>query len=270
MDQRKRPFSHAEVDDKLRFLPGLVDYITVAAEASLASVLAAYCFFDSPLGLISFIPLGALNLRRYLIVRGEKRQENIRQEFREILLSVASSIRTGYSVENAFCDAKDVLKNMYGDRSILYGDMVEMDRQIKMHIPVEKAFAGIVRKYPIDEMCALPILDEIESFGEIFLHTKRLGGGYALYLKDTADRLEERINLKSELNAMIAQKKLELTIMSVMPVAILFYMRLTGGSFLEPLYHNVFGVTLMAVCLVIYAGSVMLGRHMIKKVMDEL
>ena len=118
MDQRKRPFSHAEVDDKLRFLPGLVDYIIVAADTSLASVLAAYCFFDSPLGLISFIPLGALNLRRYLIVRGEKRQEHIRQEFESMSFpdsrpqSVSIGVtdaQSGENVDAAVMRADDAL-----------------------------------------------------------------------------------------------------------------------------------------------------------------
>ena len=261
MDKRERAVSHREAFDKLSFVPGVRDILIMTAETIGVSALVAYGFFDSPIGLISAIPIGVLNLHRYCGRCDMKREETIRAEFKEILLSVASSIRTGYSVENAFSEAGEVLNNMYGESSILLSDVDEMNRCVGMHVSVERAFLDIVKKYP---------LDEIESFGEIFLYTKRLGGGYARYLKDTADRLEERITLRSELDAMIAQKKLELSIMSVMPMAILIYMKLTGGSFLAPLYHNAFGVILMSVCLCIYAGSVALGNYMITKVMNSL
>ena len=261
MGQKERAFPHAKADDKLSFVPGIRDYMIMTTEAMGTSALIAYGFFDSAWGLLSVLPVGILNFCRYTRRGSEKKEECIRSEFKEILLSVASSIHTGYAVENAFFDAVDVLKNMYGERSVLMGDIREMNRQVSMHISVEKAFMDIVKKYPIDE---------IESFGEIFLYTKRLGGGYAKYLKDTADRLEERITLKDELNSMIAQKKLELSIMSIMPMAILVYMKLTGGSFLEPLYHNAPGIILMMICLGIYAGSVALGNYMIAKVTNSL
>ena len=102
------------------------------------------------------------------------------------------------------------------------------------------------------------------------MYTKRLGGGYARYLRDTADRLEERINMQGELLSMISQKKLELTIMSVMPMAIVLYMKITSKGFLDPLYHNLTGVVLMIVSLIVYTGSVAFGNYMIKKVTNSL
>ncbi len=261
MDKKRAPLPHRQAGEKLRYEPGVKDVVIILSEAIVAAAIIAYGFFDSVFGLFMVIPVFILNCRRYLRKQNEKKEEDIRREFKEILLSVASSIQTGYSVENAFADAVDVLKNMYGEKSLLIEDLIEMNRQVMMHVSVEKAFIGIVRKYP---------LEEIESFGEIFLYTKRLGGGYAVYLKDTADRLEERITLQSELDSMITQKKLELTIMSVMPAAILLYMKLTGGDFLQPLYHNVLGIVLMIVCLILYGGSVALGNYMIAKVKSEL
>ncbi len=268
MDQGKYAFKPKKANAKVRmnhgrlgYTPGPKDYLTVVAESAFLDLLIAYGFFDSVYALFLIIPIGIINMYRYTKKQNEKREERIRQEFKEILLSVASLLQTGYSVENAFYDAMEVLKNIYGNKSILYSDLMEMNRQVRMHVPVERAFLGIAEKYPIEA---------IESFGEIFLYTKRLGGGYAQYLKDTADRLEERINMQDELKSMIAQKKLELTIMSVMPMAIILYMRLTGGSFMEPLYHNTVGVVLMIASLFIYAGSVALGNHMIVKVTNSL
>ena len=268
MGQKRGAVSYKEAineqmttEEKLEAVISFKDVLIVTAESLGLTALIAYGFFDSLYGMIMLIPVGLINMKRYMIRQNKKRQEKIRQEFKEILLSVAALLQTGYSVENAFYDAKEVLVGLYGEKSELIEDLSEMNRQVAMHVSVEKAFMGIVKKYP---------LEEIESFGEIFLYTKRLGGGYAKYLKDTADRLEERISLRSELESMIAQKKLELSIMSVMPIAILLYMRLTGGSFLTPLYHNVTGLLVMTISLFIYVGSVALGNVMITKVMNRL
>ncbi|MCR5097389.1 MAG: type II secretion system F family protein [Lachnospiraceae bacterium] len=268
MDQKKRTGAHKKAvaeglrsRGRLHYVAGVKDYLIVVLESAGLAVLIAYGFFDSLYGLLVIIPVGIVNCFRYMKKQSEARQERIRQEFKEILLSVASLLQTGYSVENAFYDSADVLKNLYGQKSILIPDLVEMNREVKMHVPVEKAFLSIVEKYPIEE---------IESFGEIFLYTKRLGGGYAKYLRDTADRLEERINMRGELSSMISQKKLELSIMSVMPMVIILYMKLSSRGFLAPLYHNVAGVVLMSGSLLIYAGSVAFGDHIIDKVMNSL
>ncbi len=240
--------------------PGLKD-IPILLQGALIALLFGRLFYDSWIAVAVIMPI---TVPWYLYQKNLERKRNIRLmgiQFRDAISSALTSMKAGYSVENAFADAVDVLKNMYGDKSLLIDDLVEMNREVMMHVSVERAFLGIVKKYPIEE---------IESFGEIFLYTKRLGGGYAVYLKDTADRLEERITLQSELDSMISQKKLELTIMSVMPSAILLYMKLTGGSFLQPLYHNALGVVLMIVCLILYGGSVALGNYMIAKVKSEL
>ncbi len=76
--------------------------------------------------------------------------------------------------------------------------------------------------------------------------------------------------MRSELEAMTAQKRLELSIMSVMPMAIVLYMKLTARSFMEPLYHGIKGIALMSVSLLIYGASVAMGDHIITKVTESI
>jgi tight adherence protein B len=51
--------------------------------------------------------------------------------------------------------------------------------------------------------------------------------------------------------------------MTVMPVGMLAYMRLTAADYMGAVYHNPMGIVVMTVALFVYAGSIWLGRHII-------
>ena len=63
---------------------------------------------------------------------------------------------------------------------------------------------------------------------------------------------------------MTTAKQLEHTIMSVIPAAIILYLRFAFSGFLDVLYEGVFGRMVMTVCLMIYAAAILLGRRMVQ------
>ena len=52
--------------------------------------------------------------------------------------------------------------------------------------------------------------------------------------------------------------------MMVMTAGVLFYIRMGSGEFVEALYHNLSGVLIMTVCLIVYAGACVMGRRMVQ------
>ena len=62
------------------------------------------------------------------------------------------------------------------------------------------------------------------------------------------------------INTIISGKKMEQTVMNIMPFGMIIYLRITSPEFIEPLYGNLFGAAVMSVCLVVYAAAFMLGR----------
>ena len=52
--------------------------------------------------------------------------------------------------------------------------------------------------------------------------------------------------------------------MAVMPAAVLLYIRLGSGEFLEGLYHNMTGALVMSVCLGIYGAAYLMGKRMVQ------
>ena len=74
-------------------------------------------------------------------------------------------------------------------------------------------------------------------------------------IQKTGSNIEERMEIQREMNTLIAQKKLEGKIMSVVPLGMIVYMWVTSPGFLDVLYHNLYGCCFMTVALILYLVS---------------
>ena len=71
-------------------------------------------------------------------------------------------------------------------------------------------------------------------------------------LDECISTMEEQMDVKKEFQTMLASRKLEQRIMSVIPLGMILYMQCTSPSFLSVLYRNTAGVCIMTLCLGIY------------------
>lgn len=228
---------------------------TILIIAMLSNIGIAYVFYDSPLGLLLMPLVYFITKKEYQKYRKRKMQERFQKEFKEFLMCINNGLQVGHSVENAFVDAEQELRIVFGEDSVIHREICEINRQVRMSVPIEKAFLLLVKRYPYEE---------VASFAEIFEFGKRLGGDYSKNLRRTAEKLGEKMELKQEIQTMTAEKRLELLVMSVMPIGIIFYMRIGTGGFLSVLYGNVFGAFLMSTMLALYFAMIKLGIRIIQ------
>jgi uncharacterized protein len=128
----------------------------------------------------------------------------------------------------------------------------QMNQKVKVNIAVEQAYMELAEQMNLEEACA---------FGEILLFAKRLGGNYGKNIQRTATKLGEKMSLQEEITTMMAQKKLEMKVMLVIPLAIIAYVRLTSADLLAVLYGNLAGGLIMSVCLVVYVLMALWSRR---------
>ena len=58
-------------------------------------------------------------------------------QFKECLLAVANSLRTGYAVENAFLESREDIRLLFGERSVMYGELELIRRGMIVNITLE-------------------------------------------------------------------------------------------------------------------------------------
>lgn len=107
-------------------------------------------------------------------------------------------------------------------------------------------------------------MEEVKSFAEVFCTARISGGSLNTVIKSTAAQMAGTMDTKREIATMLAAKVYEQRIMTVMPAAVLLYVRIGSGEFLEGLYHNPSGIGVMTVCLCIYLSAYLMGKRMVQ------
>ncbi len=231
------------------------DYIRVFLEAAGISGLISFLFYESMWAMLQFpiVYVICLKLRKEAV--SNKQKEQVAEEFIEFLRNISASLLAGYSMENAWIEGEKEIGTMYGRESVVYKELKNMNRAVKLNEPLEKCLDSFAQRTEVEE---------IINFAEIFSFAKRSGGNFISIIDRTSYRLCEKYEVKREINVMIAAKKYEQKIMSLIPLGILFYLKLVSREYISILYGSLFGVVFMSICLMVYLLSLILSRKILE------
>lgn len=224
-------------------------------EGGFLTILLSWLYYDSFLAIPFLIPLIWFWHKERENVRREKRQELFRKMFREWILLLASSLTAGYSMENALVQSYQELCLMFPKGGIMQEELKMMLAKAGNNQRPEILFDELAEKYPYEE---------VQSFAEVFKAARISGGSLQTVIRGTAAQMAEIMDTRREIRTLLAARVYEQRIMSVMPAAVLLYIRLGSGEFLEGLYHNMTGALVMSVCLGIYGAAYLMGKRMVQ------
>ena len=211
----------------------------------------AYFFYRSPWAIPVLSPIGFFSFRSICEKKKEKEKEELTAQFRECILAVSTSLQAGYSAENAFVECIKDMKLMYGDEARICLELELMRRGLNINISLEEL---------LQDLAGRSGCEEISEFAQIFSLAKRSGGNMAEIIRTSAALIGRQIELRQELRSLLAGKRMELSIMKVMPFGILFYISFSTPDYFAPLYHNAFGVAVMTGCLAVYLAAYVMGE----------
>ena len=137
---------------------------------------------------------------------------------------------------------KDVL-NLFGKSSCMAEELIIIRKGMGNGIPLVQLLLDLGNRCPGGE---------IQEFAEVFSIAERTGGKWQEIMKKTVDIIQEKAEIKEEIGTIIHAKRVESQIMCLVPFGILFYMNLTSPGYFDVLYHNVAGICIMTVCLLLY------------------
>ena len=221
----------------------------------------SYFFYRSFLALI---PLSLIGAAAFWMIRQqklEKAKQELAGQFRECILAVATSLQAGYSVENAFLECGQDMALMYGEQAAICQELKLIRRGLHINISLEGLLTDMAKRSDCEE---------IAQFAQIFALAKRNGGNMAEIIRNSAGQIGRQIELRQEIQMLLGGKKMELTIMKIMPFGILLYIDMGNPGYYDSLYHNVVGVAVMTGCLGLYLGAYLLGEHIMKGIMADM
>lgn len=217
--------------------------------------ITAWLYYRRVWAVIFLILPGIWLYREFLEEESKKKEQEFQKQFREMIQTLSSALNTGYSVENAFYETQKELKIQYPEEARISRELLLITRKLRMHIPVEQVLEEFAERVPSED---------VKSFVTVFVTAKKSGGDMIGIIRNTTSQIGDKIEVKREIDTLLAAKKYEFQIMSMVPYGIIAYMSLSFSDFMEELYGNVTGIGVMTLCLGIYVGAYYLGVRLLR------
>ena len=227
-------------------------------EAMLVILLVSYLFYHSLYAAVLIVPFYPVFLKIKAVRLLQRQKQELCQQFKEAISSVAAALNAGYSVENAWREAKAEMTQMYGESALIVQELRHIQVHLSMNVPLEELLYDFARRSDIED---------VSCFCQVFFFAKRSGGDFIGIIRTTAERIGQKIELQDRLEADLASRRLESRIMNVVPLIILLYLNLTSPGYFDVLYGNPAGICIMSVCLIVYLTGYALSEQMLQQIL---
>lgn len=203
----------------------------------------ACLFYQSPYGLL-LLPVCIT----VAILKEKKRKERAEAEreqqlFSEYLSSLREALQVGYSLEQAVGEAKKGMLTTYKGEEPFLVSVTHMQHKMQLGLAVEAAFSEMAEESPCED---------IRDFSEVLFIAKRTGGAVQRVIAGTERIIRDKQETLRYIRSALHSREYEVKVMKGMPFAMLLYLNLFMADFLQPLYHNAFGVCVMSAVLAAY------------------
>ena len=224
-------------------------------------VLLSYFFYRS---VIAMIPMAVPGVLFYLGKKKErikKNKEKLEEEFKECITSVATSMRAGYAVENAFRESETDMIRIYGKDADIVTELTLIRRGLVMNIPLEKLLESFSERSGSEH---------IEQFSQVFAIAKKSGGNMPEIIRTSAEVISRQIDVRAEMRTVLSGRRMEQNIMKIVPFAIVLYIGFSNKGYFDSLYGNLNGIMIMSGCLAVYVFAYFLGDKILGKIEKEM
>lgn len=218
-------------------------------------LILSYLFYQSFWAVFLLLPIG------FILYRNEKKQEvkrlkwKLNLQFQDALVGMTSALSAGYSIENSVTQALVDLRCIYNENDLIIQQFEQMEKKIRLNATIEEVFFEFANESSIDDVL---------NFAWILFTAKRTGGNLLKITRNASSMISERIEVNREIQTVITGKQLESKIMSLVPVGIIFYLKVGCAGFLDPLYGNLPGIMVMSVVLIFYFLAYQLSNEIVK------
>ena len=153
------------------------------------------------------------------------------------------------------------MKLLYGEQSAIYIELEHIRRGLVINITLEELLADLAERSGSED---------IMQFVRVFAIAKKSGGRLPEIIQNTAVLIGRRIDAAQEINTLLSGRQMEQNIMKVMPFGILLYIGSSYPGYFDSLYHNLQGVAIMTVCLIVYLAAYSLGDKILRQIAQKM
>lgn len=217
-------------------------------EATMATYISNITIFTG-MGIAAarfFLPMCADRISR-------KKQEELRKQFREMLASLNATFSTGGNMVTAFENAQKDMLAQFGEKAYIT-------------VEISEIMAGLINNSGIEELLEnfsqRSGVEDIEDFATIFSLCYLKGGDMKSVVRNTYDLIGEKMAISEEIQTKLTSNKMQQNIMSVVPIFMIGFLRISSSSFAEK-FASLTGVLTMTAAIGIFVASYLYGRKIV-------
>lgn len=232
------------------YIMSKIEFIKYSVEGFLIMLVLGYLFYNN---IIVAIFLGLIGLAFPKYKKKElktKRKKELKNQFKEAMYALSSSLSAGKSIEASFEIILEDLKIMYSSEAPIINELEIIVRKINMNETIEDA---------IYDLSLRANIEDINNFSNVFITTKRTGGDLVKTIKYTTNVINEKMEVENEIEVLVTQKKYEYKILMLLVPLIIIYLQMVSPNYLYATYNSFAGNFIMTIGLILYSISYLLG-----------
>ncbi|KAB3537406.1 pilus assembly protein TadB [Alkaliphilus pronyensis] len=177
-------------------------------------------------------------------------------QFKEAMYVIASSLSAGKSLEGSIKDALKDMMAIYDDpETLILKELAIIVKRLELNDTVESAIVDLAERSK---------LEDIRNFADVIIICKRTGGNLIEVMSNTSKIIGEKIAFTQELNLILAQRKFDQKILTIMPFILIVLLSYITQDYMEPIFTTVVGRIVMTIAFFM----IMLAVIISKKIME--
>lgn len=221
----------------------------------MAIIIISILFYGTIYAVVILLPLGVPIYREQKRRIINKKKKELKVQFKDMLMVMSDSLKTGYSVSNALKESYKDMVSMYGRYSYICEELRIMISKIKLNVREEDIFKDFAKRTGLREAIL---------FSRIFSVAKRTGGNMTEVIGSVTDSIVLKENVREEIEVSTTEKKTEQKIMTLIPMALILYVKMMSPDFLNIMYETNAGRIVMTICIVLYVLAFLWAQKIVE------
>lgn len=193
---------------------------------------------------------------RYAAALAEKRRTLLSHQFRDLLYSLSASIATGRQMEESIAEAYENMRLIYADDTPMVKELGYMVRAMRHnHESEEELLVSLAKRSHIED---------IKNFVDVYLACRTTGGDLEKVISDSGEILMDKMDIEREIKTLTSQKQFEGKIITVMPLAVVFFLNVFSPDYLQPMYTTIVGRIVMTLSLAGIVAAYLITERLMK------
>lgn len=225
------------------------DVLAIALASSLGAGLFGMLMFESMLGALGSAAAAPFAADRFFVRLHGNRATRIEKQLSEALSLQANVLRAGQSLSRSLRILAEETK------APLKEELERMIGEVDFGRPLEQALERFAARIPSKD---------IDMWVTAMLVHRQTGGNLAGVMDSSAQRVSQRLQLRSEIKAMTAQGRLSGLVVAVAPLLFFFLLSVGSREQMEFLFTSALGLTILIAGLTMNVMGMLWIRHALR------